>query len=71
MCPEAICKIQLKECIYNTSSKSPPARLDISSWTATSVQGYRRRCGLSSDRHPQCDGEVPVRCQQERTKQGF
>jgi hypothetical protein len=43
---------------------------DVSSWTATSVQRCRGSCGLS-DRHPQCDSEVPLRCQQVLRTQGF
>jgi hypothetical protein len=36
---------------------------------AASVQGCRGSCGWS-DRHAQCDGEVPLRCQQELRTQG-
>jgi hypothetical protein len=39
-------------------------------WTAASVQRCRGSCGWS-DRHPQCNGEVPLRCQQELHTQGF
>jgi hypothetical protein len=42
----------------------------VSSWTATSVQRCWNSCGYS-DRHPQCDGEVSLRCQQELHTQGF
>jgi hypothetical protein len=47
------------------------ARLDTSHHgpTAASVQRCRGGCGWS-DRHPQCDGEVPLRCQQELHTQG-
>jgi hypothetical protein len=42
----------------------------VSSGTAASVQRRRASCG-KSDRHPQCEGEVPLRCQQELHTQGF
>jgi hypothetical protein len=43
--------------------------MHASTWTAASVQRCRGSCG-QSDRHPQCDGEVPLRCQQELHTQG-
>jgi hypothetical protein len=42
----------------------------VSSWTATSVQRCRGSCG-QSDRHPQCDGEVSLCCQQKLYTQGL
>jgi hypothetical protein len=42
----------------------------VSSWTAASVQRCRGSCG-QSDRHPQCDGEAPLRCQRVLHTQGF
>jgi hypothetical protein len=41
----------------------------VSSWTAATIQRYRGR-RRQSDRHPQCDGEVSLRCQQELHTQG-
>jgi hypothetical protein len=49
-------------------SMSFNARLDT--WTAASVQRCLGSCG-ESDRHPQCDGEVTLRCQQELHTQGL
>jgi hypothetical protein len=42
----------------------------VTSLTAASVQRCRGSCRWY-DRHPQCDGEVPLRCQQELHTQGF
>jgi hypothetical protein len=70
MCPETFnLWVRAEKSTFITSAQNVLHQIQrtprhVSSWTAISVQRCRGGCG-QSDRHPQCDGEVPLRCQQE------
>jgi hypothetical protein len=49
---------------FNVYPRIVPSRTDVS------VQNCRESCG-EYDKHPQCDGEVLLGCQQELHTQGF
>jgi hypothetical protein len=42
----------------------------VSPWTVTSIQRFLVICG-ESDRHPQCDDQVRLRCQEELHTHGI